>query len=140
MDVEVTIRSVHDGTTLRFSNPEHHTEEGVSYVTFIVSIAGPRIQATATVDGYESLTLAEYFDNLAADWKGWEGQKTWSNLEDELTVTATSDKLGHIHLRFTLCSGHHDFAWTVSGRLEIESGQLGNLAREFAKFYVQSVV
>ena len=139
MNPEVIIRSAQDGTVLRFSDPvASRDEEGLA--CFTVSLSGPLIQASARIDSFESGNLPAYFENIAACWKGWKGEKRWENVENELELVATSDSLGHVFLSFTLRSGHSDFAWTVSGRLLLEAGQLDAIAQEMSAFYATRAV
>jgi hypothetical protein len=139
MTTDVIVQSAHDGTALRFSDATPWNDEG-GFISFAVTVDGPMVHASARVDGYESSTLASYFENIAACWKGWKGEKKWSNLENELELTATSDTLGHVFLSFTLRSGHHDYAWTASGKLLLEAAQLDRIAHDFSFFYSRSVV
>lgn len=38
--------------------------------------------------------LAEFFQGLAADWRGWPGERAYESLEHELQLTATHN--GHV--------------------------------------------
>ena len=33
--------------------------------------------------------LADYFAELAADWRGWKGERRWSSLEGDVELAAT---------------------------------------------------
>src|SRR5690348_15956115 len=46
--------------------------------------------------------VATLFDELARDWRGWDGERTWASLEGEATVTAVHDGLGTVELRVRL--------------------------------------
>jgi hypothetical protein len=45
--------------------------------------------------------LANFFAELAADWRGWEGSRSWESVEGDLRVEA-QHKFGHVQLRVTV--------------------------------------
>jgi Family of unknown function (DUF6228) len=45
--------------------------------------------------------LAAFFESLSRDWRGWDGERRWDSVEDDLGIGA-SWKSGHVHLRITL--------------------------------------
>ncbi len=47
--------------------------------------------------------MSEFFDGLARDFRGWEGERVWIN--NHLVVTATFGSGGHVYLDWTLRSG-----------------------------------
>lgn len=120
------LKSVHDGTTLELF------ERGGG--TFLARIAGPNLQATATVYEYEPAYLKQFFADLAANWKGWKGNKEWQSLEGELGLSATIDSTGHISLAIQLSSGPYPFDWKLSAVVVIEAGQLDRVAHAVADF------
>lgn len=46
--------------------------------------------------------LVRFFENLAENWKGFEGKKEWSSLEGEFSLNCTSDRLGHFAFKVTI--------------------------------------
>jgi len=56
--------------------------------------------------------LISFFDDLAASWRGWEGEKVWASIEHDLRLTAVEDDLGHVRLSFTIRNGPIP-SWTV---------------------------
>ena len=123
----VTLKSAHDGTAVEFS------QRGGGY--FLASIAGPNIQASATVYEYEPTYLKRFFADVAANWKGWTGKKEWKSLEGELVLSATADSKGHISLWLHLSSGSSPFDWKLSAMILLEAGQLDHLAQSVAAFF-----
>jgi Family of unknown function (DUF6228) len=77
----------------------------------------------------EELHLDRYFADLAAQWRGWEGDKEWEALG--LRLAARHDGLGHVTLDVTL---EEDYAtadrWRVRASLAIDAGALDRLAVE----------
>lgn len=104
-----------------------------SHDYFIAELRGLNIVAHARVVTYMSHGLAELFADMATNWKGWNGSKTWASLEGELDLAAEMDKGGHVSLTVRLREGA-PAAWTVTVELLIEAGQLDTLARSARSF------
>lgn len=69
------------------------------------------------------------FDEIARDWMGWEGTKTWAALDDELRIEATADLTGHTMLVVTMCDSYDPANWSLMATLELEAGSLVELAK-----------
>jgi uncharacterized protein DUF6228 len=91
-------------------------------------VGGP---ATAEVRAYDTRcdSLADFFGELAAQPRGWEGVKEWMSLEEHMPLSATMDRLGHVFLRVRLLDHGDPSDWRVEATLLLESGQLDALAR-----------
>ena len=128
MNDSVIINSAKDGTRLTFSD--------VTDDAFTVTIEGVNFSGNVIVPSYHSGFPNPLFDEFAAEWRGWEGEKKWSSLEGELHLTATSDKLGHVFLSVTLGV---DFGWRnewkLKTKLVLEAGQLELLAKSMNKLF-----
>jgi hypothetical protein len=74
--------------------------------------------------------LEQFFEDIAASWRGWDGEKKWTSLEGELSLVCTTDKLGHIAIEATLYDG-----WNVRNVFYVEAGQLEQLALDIRKFF-----
>lgn len=93
---------------------------------FVADATSADLHCTINVSSYLSEGIAEFFGDLATNWQGWSGTKTWQSLEGELVLEAKCDRLGHIFLLTTL---RHAFdSWTAEVQLVIEAGQLDRLA------------
>jgi len=68
-------------------------------------------------DGLESF-LAE----LAADWRGWKGTRTWDAIEGEMTIEATH-RGNRVELLFILRRDYEPDAWEVRLPLLIAPGE-----------------
>lgn len=76
--------------------------------------------------------IADYFAELAADWRGWTGDRSWG--ERPLALTATHDGLGRIALTVDLEHLHPtDNRWAVRATITLEAGQLDRAARDAAQ-------
>jgi hypothetical protein len=122
----VVLKSAQDGTMLELF------DRGGDY--FGVRIDGPAIRATAQVYDCDTVHLKEFFADMAAQWKGWPGEKGWQSLEQELKLAATNDSIGHIRLAIQMRSGHYEYDWTVSAAILLEAGQLDGIAKSVAEF------
>jgi len=71
--------------------------------------------------------LNRFWRDLAENWRGWEGTRSWRSLEGDLELSATSDRLGHVALEVRLMEGA-PFQWRVQGKISLEAGQLGRIA------------
>lgn len=83
-------------------------------------------------DPFDS-NLVRFFENLAENWKGFDGEKEWSSLEDEFSLNCTSDSLGHFALEVTI-RNNEDTRYARK-TIFIESGQLEKIALEARNFF-----
>lgn len=83
-------------------------------------------------DPFDS-NLVRFFENLAENWKGFEGEKEWSSLESEFSLNCTSDSLGHFALEVTI-RNNEDTRYARK-TIFIESGQLEKIALEARNFF-----
>ena len=124
----VVIKSSSGGRSLRFSE-----RSGDHYR---VSLDGDEVTATTTVWGYtDSDFLVQLFSSIAANWKGWEGEKKWSSIESDLLLVASSDNLGHITLEVSICGNHPDNDWSMSAPVHLDAGGLDKVASDVAAFF-----
>jgi hypothetical protein len=80
--------------------------------------------------------LVRFFDEMAAEWRGWQGRKVFKSAEDDLRIEATADRMGHIQLRITISNDvpPPDDQWQVSVSIWLEAGGMDFLARRMKKF------
>ncbi|MER5866635.1 DUF6228 family protein [Kitasatospora sp. NPDC002040] len=91
-------------------------------VTFAVEAIDDGVRArldTVTVTVWDS--MGEFFDGLARDFRGWEGERVWVN--NHLVVTATFGSGGHVYLGWTLRSGFFPGDWSCTVTTVIEAGE-----------------
>ena len=130
----VVIESAQVGISLTLSDPEfekHSYDYGPEY--FRVTAAGPGFSGVLRVYGDASGGLPALFEELARNWRGFDGKKSWSSLEGEFSLRASADKLGHMWLGFTL--NEPTYGWTLEGGLVLEAGQLERIARHVRRFW-----
>jgi hypothetical protein len=112
-----------DGQTrLVFSHPDAVMTVPAQYLS--VTLEGPDLRASRQVyEGYgEGFTsLARYFRDLAANWRGWKGSRDFESIEGDLRVEATHN--GHVNLRVLLWESTVLGGWRVEAEVRLEAGE-----------------
>jgi Family of unknown function (DUF6228) len=139
MTTSIELRSARDGLKITLSNFVGEDPSSLAE-SFLVTVNGYEIHATTRVSSFRSPSLAEYFQDIADNWRGWEGEKYWSTLESDLEFKATSDKLGHVRLEFSLKRPYTQFGWVLQAALELEAGQLDAIAANVRLVWPESIV
>lgn len=127
MSRKLCIRSARDGVTLTLSNFVYEGEDSKSD-SFLVEVKAYDLRAEARASTFMAADLGQFFTSLANDWRGGQDERTWTTLEGEFELTATSDALGHVRLAYFIRPPHTGFNWELRGVLELEAGQLESLA------------
>ena len=125
MDNAVAIKSSKDATRLIFTD--------VTKEAFSALLEGENFSARTLVSMYISGPPSALFDEMARDWSGWKGTKIWAALEDELRIEASADLMGHISLAVTMREYSDPTNWRLKATLELEAGQLPELAKAVRK-------
>jgi len=127
MDKSVTIKSVKDATRLTFSEPAGES--------FMASLESVHFSGRVVVSTYHSGPPSLMFDDIARQWRGWDGKKEWAALEGQLRLTASSDLTGHIELLVIMRDYSDPAEWRLQATLLLEAGQLEELARAVKKVF-----
>src|SRR5439155_8609528 len=100
----------------------------------------PHLRASAAVEnppyGHPPSALLR---EIAVQWSGWAGAKSWRAMEGELNISATADSTGHITLHFELPGSVVPPCWSASISVVVEAGQLELLSREANAFFNDGV-
>lgn len=95
----------------------------------------------ADVDGGVAdlaMTLAGFVEGLAAEWRGWDGIRTWRSMGRELAVDARHDGRGQVSLGVRLRAGgldRDDTAWSARTVFVLEAGEeMTRLAADLTHF------
>jgi hypothetical protein len=126
---QLELKSPHDGSILIFDVTSRNEEE----VLFSVHVKTPWFSGVAPSSTFMVLPPSDLFRAMAAEWKGWKTEKTWSDLEDRVSIAATSDSTGHIRLAITLRG--QDGGSRLHVDLMYEAGQLQQMADELALLF-----
>lgn len=104
--------------------------------SFVVRIEEPGLNAAAQVENSRVIQGPEvFFQDIARNWRGWEGEKTWRALNDELCLAATCDSLGHITIRVQLQPTAGPHGWRAVSYAHAVAGQLDSLSRRATRFF-----
>ncbi|MFJ8828187.1 DUF6228 family protein [Streptomyces sp. NPDC102467] len=136
---DVTMRSMDNAAVgVRLSETQPFDEGCVQYV---VEAWAPGL--TARIDEVVAwiwdADLAAFISELAADFQGWEGERTWKTYDGDLAVSAVFRSGGSIGLTWTL-RPWPDVAggWTASVTTWLEAGeQMSSLAADIQHFFAE---
>ncbi|MFE5325373.1 DUF6228 family protein [Embleya sp. NPDC056575] len=103
-------------------------------VAFAVEAVDDGVRArlgTVTVTVWDD--MGKFFDGLARDFRGWEGERVWVN--NNLIVKAVFGSGGHVYLGWTLSSGFFPGDWSCTVTTVIEAGEgMTALAADLREF------
>ena len=138
MTDRVQIKSSEGSACLTLSVPEANRSGAPDYFTAIVVDANFR--AMSRVYAYQASNIADLFEDLALNWRGWEGTKSGGSLEGDLCLDCESDRIGHTFMRVALLSGPYDRQWRAEITIRLDAGQLDGLAKQARQFFGPSVL
>ena len=79
--------------------------------------------------------LPKFLEQLAEQFRGWDGTRTWENADHDLGVEATWGSRAHVNLRWWITPSIYD-KWSASVVVEVEAGaEMAALARELSAFF-----
>jgi len=126
---EVTIKSTDSGAKLVFS--------GIEGDYFVATYDSPEVRVSKRVWGYSDCELfVDLFESMAAEWRGWEGEKIWSSIEGEFSVSGASDKKGHIRLKLGFTKFEGSEPWKLESILNLEAGLIDGIAKKLRSFFL----
>jgi hypothetical protein len=81
------------------------------------------------------------FAEMARDWRGWEGTKVWEDLEQILTLKASSDRTGHITLHIEMRPQAFPYGeeTLLTSSLMLDAGALETIARDIDRLFQTAV-
>ena len=115
---EIEIKSSERGAYLKF--------RGLSAEHFEVEAGDPNFWARVRVSTYMSGSPALFFKEMAIDWRGWQDEKIWEDLDHCLRLVGTIDNLGHVSLRTEIWGSYYSAKMEIT--LLLDSGQLDAIA------------
>src|SRR5690242_6838025 len=104
--------------TLRLTEP---TSE-----TYVARLIASDMQANTQLFHNGGDDLGDFLSGLARDWRGWQGERSWSSLEGTLVLCASISKAGAV--TFDVQINERTFTWEVRGRIYVENGRLDDIA------------
>lgn len=107
---------------LRFSDVERGPDGEVWYVWARLKTAG--LDASLRVSAHYATSFDElvgFFNRLAADWRGWQGERAYESLEHELRLTAIHD--GHVRMVVQLRQSSPPDGWSAAAVIQLDPGE-----------------
>ena len=90
--------------------------------------------ATSSARIYDPAGVVTLFDDMAADRRGWEGEKQWDSVDNDFALSCTSDAQGAVAMTATLKGPYHEGEWCVQAVIHVGAGQLRELAAKVRRF------
>lgn len=81
--------------------------------------------------------LPKFFQTLASNWRGWDGQMKWTSLEGDFELSCLHDRVGHIATTARLHSNLGGHGWTAEIRFDLPAGELEEIANELKRFFYE---
>jgi hypothetical protein len=113
-----------DRGTLVLSEPTRGESGDLWWITATIDTEG--LHASTRVEAHYANAfdeLAAFLDDLADNWRGWEGPKSYDSLEHDLGLVARHDGVGHVVLTVTLRGPHPPYTWTVNVEIVTDPGE-----------------
>ena len=106
---------------LQFSDVERGPDGEIWYDWARLRVGGldaPLRVSSHYATGFDE--LVRFFRGLAADWRGWPGERTYESLEHELRLIAIHD--GHVRIAVQLRQSSLPDGWSASGEFRVDPG------------------
>ena len=104
---------------------------------FSVELKGQSVSALNGVWAYtDTKFLNGLFQELGEYDTPWQGQRSWTSIEEEFRIAATCTSMGSVIFEVELCGlqGEPE-EWRVKAGLVTEFGQLVQIAKRAAEFF-----
>ena len=130
-----TVGSSHGDEKLEFEGKIPRDLTGYDGTNFRVRYTSSDVSAVVEVYDIQPQRWSLFFQELADNWRGWDGVKKHESLENHLKLSCTADSTGHIEMRCILRGDPAGSNWRVEDSLFIEAGQLDGLAKRAKKYF-----
>jgi len=121
----------------RYRDPSDPYLAADDMVEYTVRLSGNGLTAEELVLSLNTAGsgLPAFIEHLAEDFRGWDGIRTWENVDHDLCVEATWTTRGYVDLRWWITPSIYD-KWRASVVVEVEAGaEMSALARELSAFF-----
>lgn len=106
-----------------FTEVQHGTN-GVPFSMLVAvelgGLTAGREVASHYVSGFDDLVL--FFVDLAENWRGWDGERTYESMEHDFLLVARHTG-SHVKLSFTLQDPSFPEEWCVRGTVTLDAGE-----------------
>jgi Family of unknown function (DUF6228) len=121
----------------RYRDPSDPRLAADDMVEYTIRLSGNGLTAEALVLSLDTAGdgLPAFIEQLAADFRGWDGTRIWENADHDLGVEATWRTRGYVDLLWWITPSIYD-KWRASVVVEVEAGaEMSALARELSAFF-----
>lgn len=102
-------------------------------IRFRAKISGAPFTGEVLASTYFCGPPTTLFDDMAASWTGWSGQKSWQAIDGDLSLTATTTSLGNVTLVVEMST--HSGDYTAKAVLKLEAVSLDRVAAEVRSLF-----
>ena len=82
--------------------------------------------------------LIQFLEDLASNWSGWTGKKSYQSLEGELILSASNSGVGPVQLTVRLRGPDQPSDWELTATIETDPGtQMEEAAKSASEFLVR---
>ncbi len=131
----VDIVSRFGDTTLRITPMRHPWDQETTQPAWDIQLTGPELDVSGRYveDSESEQTLIEYCEELAAEHKGWDGEKTWQSAGGDITLSANHDQVNTTRMTATLRGGVVP-QWTASCELHVDPYRFDRVAKNLVLY------
>ena len=133
--VEFAIKDVDSSALLRFEGEIPRGLTGYDGCSFEIQFSSMPLSAAVRAYDIRPDRWADFFVELAENWRGWSGVKDHQSIEGHLGLEATSDSSGHVRLLIRLRGVEAGSNWTAESSIGLEAGQLEDLAARARAYF-----
>ncbi|MFI6944291.1 DUF6228 family protein [Streptomyces sp. NPDC050418] len=121
--------------SVTFDNRSSFDADAVHYA-LALHAPGLTARAAEIVAWIWDADLVTFLEELAADYRGWNGDRSWQTLDRDLTVTAVFRSGGHVGLTWSIRPWRQAAGgWSASVTTWIEAGeQMASMAADIRHF------
>jgi hypothetical protein len=122
-------------TTLRFTPVRHPWDTETTQPAWDIQLTGPDLDVSGVYveDPGSPQTLVEYCEELAAEHKGWDADKTWQSAGADITLSANHDQVNTTRITATLTGGVVP-RWTASCELHVDPFRFDRVAKNLVLY------
>ena len=129
---EVIIKSSRSAGELKFSEPKPPSLGRV--VEYCRVTLKDRDIAISSARIYEAAGVVMLFEDMAANSRGWEGEKRWSSVDNDFALSCALDVQDQLAMTITLKGPYHENDWCVQAVIHVEACRLTEIAAKVREF------
>lgn len=126
----VDIVSRFGDTTLRVTPVRHPWDSETTQPAWDMQLTGPELDVSSRYieDPDSPQTLVEFCEELAAEHKGWDGDKAWQSAGGDVTLSARHDQINTTIVTATLSGGVVP-RWTAIAEIHVDPLRFDRVAK-----------